>query len=152
MGGPANYSPAPGKGCVVEFYHITTQSDIVWLGSSHHSAQTTRKNHARLVLSDSPVNVNCCITREWRTLPERYQGLGLPEWGGDCLAAKIFLIQRLWGFESASATLVSHAYEAFQMEVGLFGNILAQDYNQYGCLATNGTWFANLWEYLKNMG
>ena len=38
------------------------------------------------------------------------------------------------------------------MEVGLFGNILAQDYNQYGCLATNGTWFANLWEYLTKYG
>ena len=56
------------------------------------------------------------------------------------------------GFESASAILMSHAYEAFQMEVGLFGDILAQDYIRYGCLATNGTWFANLWEYLSKYG
>ena len=73
------------------------------------------------------LNINRFITREWRTLPERYQELGLPEWGGDCLAAKIFLIQRLWGFESASTILMTHAYEAFQMEVGLFGDISAQD-------------------------
>ena len=34
----------------------------------------------------------------------------------------------------------------------MFGDILAQDYNRYGCMATNGTWFANLCEYLSKYG
>ncbi len=45
-----------------------------------------------------------------------------------------------------------HAYESFQMKVGLFGDILLSSYSQYSCLATKGTWFENLCEYLSEIG
>ena len=70
------------------------------------------------------LNVNRCIDCKWRTLSPCYQGLGLPDWIVDCLTAKFYLVVRLWGFSSASAHLMIHTYEAFRMEVGLFGNIL----------------------------
>ena len=45
-----------------------------------------------------------------------------------------------------------HAYEAFQIEVGLYGNILSAAYTSAGCLATDGTWFKNLWEFANEAG
>ena len=39
------------------------------------------------------------------------------------------------------------AYEAFLMEVGVYGNGLAKDFETYGILATEWTWFKSLWQY-----
>ena len=39
------------------------------------------------------LGINRCITREWRLLGERYQGLGMANFACDCLAAKIYLVQ-----------------------------------------------------------
>ena len=52
----------------------------------------------------------------------------------------------MWGFEGASGQLMVHAYKAFIIEVGLYGNIFSYDYDDLGCLATNGTWFKNFWK------
>jgi len=93
------------------------------------------------------LGVNRCINVFWHLLSERYQGLGLPNFVADCLAAKLFFVQCKWGFESASAQLMVHAYEAFMVEVGLYGNILSTSFDVAGCLATDGTWFKNLWEF-----
>ena len=93
------------------------------------------------------LGVNRCITKPWRMLPEKFQGLGLPNFVVDCLAAKLHFILCNWGLESTSGTMMMHAYEAFMMEVGLYGNVLSQDFSAAGSLATDGTWFKNLWEF-----
>ena len=36
---------------------------------------------------------------------------------------------------------------AFLVEMGIEGNVFNQDFKKYGCLATHGTWFKNLWEF-----
>ncbi len=43
------------------------------------------------------LGVNKCITKEWRMLPERYVGLGLPNFVVIALAKKIFFLQCSWG-------------------------------------------------------
>ena len=37
-------------------------------------------------------------------------------------------------------------YESFMVEVGLYGNTMDHDYKIYSTLATNGTWYKNVWE------
>ena len=37
------------------------------------------------------------------------------------------------------------AYDNFLMEVGLYGSPLEWNYDIYGHLATDATWFQNLW-------
>jgi hypothetical protein len=36
-------------------------------------------------------------------------------------------------------------YESFMIEVGLYGNTMDYDYKAYSVLATNGTWYKNVW-------
>jgi len=97
------------------------------------------------------LGINRCITLAWRLLSERFQGLGLPNFIVDCFAAKIYFMQTTWGFDCASGKLMIHAYEAFMIEVGLYGNIFSYDYDALGCLATDGTWFKNFWEYASHL-
>ena len=53
----------------------------------------------------------------------------------------------------AVGTMMQQVYEAlFLVEVGVGDYVLNQCFKKYGCLATKGTWFHNLWElfhYLK---
>jgi hypothetical protein len=37
-------------------------------------------------------------------------------------------------------------YESFMIEVGLYGNTMDYDFKAYSVLATNGTWYKNVWE------
>ena len=37
-------------------------------------------------------------------------------------------------------------YESFMIEIGLYGNTMDYDYKAYSVLATNGTWYKNVWE------
>ncbi len=69
------------------------------------------------------LGINRCIARDWRLLSERYQGLGPPNFTTDCLASKLQYIQSKWGFASAAGTLTLHTYEAFLVEVRVYGNI-----------------------------
>ena len=43
--------------------------------------------------------------------------------------------------------MLTQAYEAFLIEVGLYGNILTLDYTKFGILASDLTWFKSLWEF-----
>jgi len=97
------------------------------------------------------LGINRCITRQWRCLIAMFQGLGLPNFVVDCFAAKVYFLQTTWGFESAVSKLMMHAYEAFMVEVGLYGNIFSYDYDSLGCLATDGTWFKNFWEFASHL-
>ena len=61
-------------------------------------------------------------------LPERYHGLGMPNYIVNCFAAKVFFVWRHWGFDGATGQMMAHAYEAFAVKVGLYGDIFAHDF------------------------
>ena len=100
----------------------------------------------------SMLGVNRCIAKEWSLLLERYQGLGLPNFTTDYLAAKLQYVQSKWGLDSAGGThIILHAYEAFLVEVKVYGNVFKLPYDTAGCLATDRTWFKNLWEFAAEL-
>ena len=43
------------------------------------------------------------------------------------------------------------AYEAFLIEVRIYGEIMQHWYQKYGGLLTDGTWFKNLWQFLDKL-
>lgn len=98
------------------------------------------------------LGINRCITTEWTMLPPRYQGLGMPNFVIDCFALKVFFIQCCWDYDCPWGQLMVHAYEAMMVEVGLYGNLLTQDYDSCSHLATKGTWWKNFWEYADYLG
>jgi hypothetical protein len=88
------------------------------------------------------------IELPWRTLPEAYQGIGLPNFAFHSLAAKLHLIQCIWGFINVASKSLIMGYESFFMNVGMYGNTLDLDYKSFFGLAVDGTLFKNLWELL----
>jgi hypothetical protein len=95
------------------------------------------------------LNVNRHIELPWRLLHERYQGLGMPNFALVSLASKLTFIQQAWGFESVDSKALMMGYESFLVEVGLYGCIMDYDYKTYAILATNHTWFKNVWELVS---
>jgi hypothetical protein len=91
------------------------------------------------------LGVNRCITKSYRMLPEKYQGLALPNPNIWVLAAKLILIREHWELDTTLGNMLTHAYQAFQMEVGLGGNIFGKCFKSLGHLASHG-FFRNLWE------
>ena len=91
------------------------------------------------------------IKKEYRMLPEYFQGLGLPDFVVLAFACKVFFLQCHWGFEGATARMVMSTFESFMLEVGLYGNIFSENYNEYGGLATDNTWYKNFWEYSRHL-
>ena len=69
------------------------------------------------------------IELPWRTLPECYQGISLPNFSLISLSSKLQLILCGWGFKYAASQSLRLRYNEF-------------------VLATNHTWFKNLWELL----
>ncbi len=79
------------------------------------------------------------IELPWHTLPEAYQGISLPNFSLHLLAAKLQLIQCLWGFSNAALLSLTMGYKSFLMEVGLYGNTLSYNYKLFAVLATDNT-------------
>ena len=79
--------------------------------------------------------------KEYRTLPERFQGLELPDFVVLAFACKILFLQCHWGFKGATARMVMSTFETFMLEVGLYGNNFTKDYKKYGRVATDNTWY-----------
>ncbi len=93
------------------------------------------------------MGINGNIKKEWRSIPTMYQGLGLPCFPLVALAKKISFLQENWGNTGvAQSDALSLAYDDFIMEVGLYGDPLSWEYINYGQLATQATWFSNLWQ------
>ncbi len=92
------------------------------------------------------LNVNRHIDIPWQLIPERYQGLGLPNYALISLASKFSLIQCSWGFNNVHARAIMIRYESFMMEAGLYGNTMDHDYKTQSILVTNNTWYKNIWE------
>ncbi len=92
------------------------------------------------------LGVNRKIKKEWRTLPEMYQGLALPNFPLIALAEKISFILANWGFQGvAHSDVMAMMYENFIIEVGLYDNPFMWSYADYGKLFLDATWFQNLW-------
>ena len=79
--------------------------------------------------------------KEWEMLPERFHVIGLPNFVVLCLATKIFFIKWHLGFEEVVGDMMLQAYEAFLIEVELYGDVLTRDFEKVCCLATDLTWF-----------
>jgi len=92
------------------------------------------------------------ITLLWRTLPERYQGLGMPNFAVVAFASKVFFLQCHWGFDGATADSMRWNYENFIVDVGLYGNVFSWDFSRFQFLATKDTWFHNFWELAQYLG
>jgi hypothetical protein len=94
--------------------------------------------------------VNRNITKEYRMLPLRFQGLALPNPNIDALRKKIHLLQSHWDTWSMSGWMLHQAYQVIQVEVGLGKNIFSP-FISFGRLTTHG-FFCNLWELLHRYG
>jgi len=84
-------------------------------------------------------------------LPQQYQGLGLPNPNIEILSTKLQLIREHWDTTTTMGNMLRQAYQVFQMEVGLGGNIFHKPYKSLGHLTTHG-FFQNLWELLDLFG
>ncbi len=63
------------------------------------------------------------------------------------LADKLSFLLGNWGFHGqAHSNALAMAYENFLMEVGLYGSPLKWSYEECSHLATEATWFQNLWQ------
>jgi hypothetical protein len=66
------------------------------------------------------LGINCKIKKEWRTLPEMYQGLALPNLPLVALLDKISFLLGNWGFYGqAHSDTLDMACNNFLIEVGL---------------------------------
>jgi hypothetical protein len=92
------------------------------------------------------LGVNCKIKREWRALPEKYQGLAMPNVPLVALAEKVSFLLGNWGFAGqAHSNALAMAFDNFLIQVGLYGSPLDWSYKDYGHLSTESTWLHNLW-------
>jgi hypothetical protein len=90
------------------------------------------------------LGVNRSIGCEWKTLPIKFQGLGLPHLTLEKTADSLQLLQHHWGHNTELGRALHLSFELVQVETGLYGNFLLQDYTTLGCLASNR--FKQLWE------
>ncbi len=113
-----------------------------------------------LFIATKPVFYKCLpflgvqrhIELPWRTLPECFQGIGLPNFSLVSLSSKLQLIQCIWGFKNAASMSPRMGYESFVVDIGMYGNVFSLKYDDYSILATNHTWFKNVWELLQEFG
>ena len=88
-------------------------------------------------LATKPVYFKCLpllgvqrhIELPWRTLPESFQGIGLPNLALHSLASKLQLLQCTWGFKDATSLSLLMGYESFLMDIGMYGNLFELDYS-----------------------
>ena len=90
------------------------------------------------------LGVHRSIRRELRTLPEMYQGLGMFDLNVERLGAKVFFLRRHWGTQEVMGQMLRHAFEVFQVDVGLHGNIFTRDFKRLSHLAAR-SWFYDVW-------
>jgi hypothetical protein len=84
-----------------------------------------------LYLATKPVYFKCLpllgiqrhIELRWRTLPESFQGIGLPNLALHSLASELQLLQCIWGFRDATSLSLLTGYESFLMNLGMYGNL-----------------------------
>ena len=82
-------------------------------------------------------------------LPFEYQGLGLPKLALEKLAESLQILQHHWSRRTELKQALHLAFELVQVEAGLQGNFLMQNYDTYGHLATHSC-FKQLWELVHH--
>jgi hypothetical protein len=82
-------------------------------------------------------------------IPEQYQGLGMPNFALISLALKLLYLQCNWGFGAPHTNALMIGYESFIIEVGLHGDAMGYEYKFHSFLATDNTWFKNVWELVS---
>jgi hypothetical protein len=95
--------------------------------------------------------VNRKITKEYIMLPLWHQGVALPNLNIDVLSKIIHLLQLHWDTGSTSGRMLHQAYQVFQIEVGLGGNIFPRSFVAFCRFATH-SFFQNLWELPHRYG
>jgi len=95
------------------------------------------------------IGVNRNINQLMRTLPQPYQSLGLLNPNIEVLGAKINEILNNWDSHSIMGQMLKRAYQAFQLDVGLGGNIFDHSFKKLGKTSSTYGWFCNLWELLR---
>jgi hypothetical protein len=91
--------------------------------------------------------VNGKIKKEWRTLPEMYQGLAMPYMPLVVLVEKLSFLLCNWSFQGlAHSNVLAMAYDNFLVKLGLYGSLLAWSFAKFGQLSTEAMWFHNLWQ------
>ena len=92
----------------------------------------------------SRLGVHRNIRRELRTMPEMFQGLGMFDLNVERLGAKIHFLRRHWNSNEAMGLMVRNAYETFQLDIGLHGNIFTRSFAEFSHLSADN-WFYDLW-------
>ena len=69
------------------------------------------------------LRVNPKMRKEFRMMPGMYQGLRMFNLNIDGLGARIFFLHQHWNMNTPMSKMLGQAFEAFQMNVGLKGNI-----------------------------
>ena len=76
----------------------------------------------------------------------------MPDFVVMSFACQVYFLQCFWGFSDVVGTLLHFAFEGFQMEVGLGGDIFTRNFDKLGFLASEGTWFRHFWQYASHLG
>ena len=92
----------------------------------------------------SRLRVHRSIRRELRTMPEMFQGLGMFDLNVERLGKKVYFLRRHWNTPTAMGHMLKVAFETFQIDVGLDGNIFTRNFDHLSPLAAN-SWFFDLW-------
>ncbi len=95
------------------------------------------------------LNVNRHNELPWRLIPECFQGLGMANFALISLALKLSYLQCNWGFSAPQSNALMIGYESFINEVGLYDNTVDYEYKTHSILATDNTWFKNVWELVS---
>ena len=82
------------------------------------------------------------------TLPPIFLGLGIPDTFIECGIERISIFITNMGLRTLIAQFIEVSLQALQIEVGLVGNILEQDFQKWGYLATP-SWIASLWDFVS---
>ena len=88
--------------------------------------------------------MNRNIGKKWRTLPERYQGLGLPNFKVHALSKRIQFLHHKWDGNNSISKMAATTYKVFMVELGIYGNIFSRSWEDFSVLATRHTWYYNL--------
>jgi hypothetical protein len=64
------------------------------------------------------------------------------------LTSKLAFIQQTWGMAGVDSRSLMIGYKSFMVKIGLYGNTMDHDYKVYSTLATNYTWYKNVWELI----
>ena len=83
---------------------------------------------------------------EVATLPTCYMGLGLPHPYIECGIARIITFINNMGSKTLTSKFLAYSVQLLQLEIGLINDVLTQDFQQWGVLATD-SWIKSLWEF-----